>query len=213
MPLAPPPVIDTNLALIVQPLIRSDMQRAAQITFSCDTTGTPSISLAQTTVDAFFSEFKANFQATFDSQVSLLPPSIKLGAGTTVPYEAVSTGAVALGGRAGSFAPPNVAVLYKKTTGLGGKQNHGRSYFPFFADVADINENGTLATGVQAAFSTLGDGFINGLETAGIPMILSHKEFNVPLAPHHVIHVHAGPLVTAFACEALIATQRRRLGR
>jgi hypothetical protein len=213
MPLNPSPIIDANLCLITQPITRPDIARAALLTFSTESTGTPGASLAQTVVDHFQTDFNAAFSATFDSEVTLQPPSIKLGAGTDVPYEAIATGAAVSGGRAGTFLPPNVALLVKKLTSLGGKKNRGRTYFPFFLDDADVNENGTLATGVQAAFQTLMNSFVNALAADSIPMVISHKIFNVPLPPHFVTHVQAGALITAYNVEPMIGTQRRRLNR
>lgn len=213
MPLNPPPTIELGLGLLVQPLQRSDQSRAAELTFSLNVAGTPSPSVAQSAVNAFYTAFTAVYASSIDTDVTILPPSIKLGDGSTTPYEAVSTNTVINGGDAALKMPPNVALLIRKNSGLGGRKNHGRTYVPFILQQAGVNENGTLAAGIVSGFDAINATFLGDLTTAGIPMVISHKVFNVPLAPHYVTHVATGPLVTTYKTEALIATQRRRLGR
>jgi len=183
------------------------------VTFALNVSGTPSPSVAQAAVNAFYTAFTAVYASSIDTDVTILPPSIKLGDGSTVPYEAVSTNTVVNGGDAALKVPPQVALLIRKNTGLGGRKNHGRTYFPFILQQAGVNENGTLATGIVSGFDAINATFLADLVTAGIPMVIAHKTFNVPLAPHYVTALTTGPLVTTYKTEALVGTQRRRLGR
>ena len=213
MPLNPPPTIELGLGLIVQPLQRSDQSRAAEVTFAVNVAGVPSPTVAQDSIDDFQTAFQTRWGPQLDTDVTILQPSIKLGDGSTTPFEAIGAGAVANGANAGAQVPPSVALLLKKSTGLGGRQNHGRTYMPFVLLQAQVNENGTIPSATLAAFDTIAAQFVNDLIADGIPMVIAHKTFNAPLPPHHVTALHTGPLVTSWTSESLIGTQRRRLGR
>lgn len=213
MPLNPSPLIAMNLGLIVQPLLRTDMSRAAEITFAVDVIAGASAANAQDAVDDFQANFVAQWTANLDSQCQILPPSIRLGDGTSTPYEAVAAGATSLGGSGSTFMPPNVALLLKKNTGFGGRFNHGRTYFPFILQDAQVNENGSVPGATQAVFDGIAATFLAQLTTDGTAMVIAQKVFNVPLAPHYVTHINMGQPVTSYKSEPLIATQRRRLGR
>ena len=187
------------------------MSRAALVTFATECTGTPSGALAQTSVNSFQSAFNAHIGNLLDSEVTVDFPTIRLGAGTTTPYEAVANGSSITGGSTSTTVPPNVAVLIKKSTALGGKHNRGRTYIPFLVDVSHVSENGTIDTGTLNTIQTAVTAFFNALTAASIPMCIANKVFNVPLPPHFVTSVNTGPLVTSYVVETLVATQRRRL--
>lgn len=211
MPLSPPPVIQTNLCLITQRLIRSDMSRAALLTFATECTGTPSGTLAQTSVNAFQTAFNAHPATIIDNEVTIDFPTIRLGAGTTVPYEAVANGSSITGGASSTTVPPNVALLVKKVTALGGKQNRGRTYYPFLIDSSLISEAGVIQTSALNTWQGVMNAFLTALSSANIPMCIANKVFNVPLPPHHVTSINTGPLVTGLVVESIAATQRRRI--
>lgn len=211
MPLAPPPLIDSGLGLVVQPLQYSGQPRQALLTCALAVSGTPSLAVAQTAINAFQSRFNADLLPSIDSEVTAEPPSIKLGDGSTTPYEAVGTGAATAGGSSNNTPPPSVNVLVKKTTGLGGKHNRGRWYIPWTVDVSHVSELGgldnTFISGYQPHINT----FFGHLTADSIPMCISNKIFNVPLPPHYVTHIVKGPLVTAMTVEPVVASQRRRV--
>ena len=213
MPLNPSPTIEIGLGLIVLPLQRSDMSRAAELTFALNVAGVPSAAVAQDAVDDFYDAWQSAYAPSIDTQVTILPASIKLGDGSTTPFEAVSASAVVNGGDASLKMPPNVALLIRKNSGLGGRRNHGRTYVPFILQQAGVLENGNLGPGIVAGFDLVNAAFLSQLVTDGNPMVIAHKTFNVPLPPHFVTALHTGPLVTSYKTESLIGTQRRRLGR
>jgi hypothetical protein len=213
MPLNPPPTIETGLGLVVQGLKRSDQSRTAELTFSLNVAGIPDASVAQDAIDDFQTAFTAALALYLDTDVTIEKPSIKLGDGSTTPFEAIGAAAVSAGGDATAKVPPNVAVLVQKRTGLGGRKNHGRSYWPFLAGVAQVSENGTIDPVTVAALDVQMEAFLGQLNTDGNPMVISHKTYNVPLPPHYVTAITTGPLVTSYTTESLVATQRRRLGR
>lgn len=213
MPLNPPPTIGSGLCLINQGLIRSDMSRAAEVTFAVLASSTPSVANAQTAVNSFQTVFNSVLGPGFDSEVTILKPTIKMGDGSTTPFEAVATGATIVGGTDGVFSPPNVALLVKKTTGVGGRKNRGRTYFPFFLPNADVLENGTVGAAALASLNSALFSFLGDLATDNIPMVIANRTFNTPVRPHYVTAISAGPHVTNFVGEPLVGTQRRRLGR
>jgi hypothetical protein len=213
MPLNPPPTIQAQLGLVTQQFIRSDMSRAAEVTFGLACTGTPSLTVAQDSIDDFQAAFNAGLAGQFDSEVTILQPTIRLGDGSTTPFEAVAAGSPASGTNATTFPPPQVATLVKKSTGVGGKKNRGRSYFPFLTASSAISENGTINNTQLGIINGILATFLAQLVTDQIAMVIVNKTFNTPHPPHFVTAVTGGPAVTSYICEPLVATQRRRLGR
>lgn len=211
MPLNPPPTIDNKLALIVQPLLRTDMTRPALLTFALSIPGTPGIGVAQTTVDDFQTIFNNRFTAILDNEVEALQPTCRLGDGSTTPFEAVASGAIGTGGSTASTLPPQNAVLLKKNTGVGGKKNRGRTYLPFFVDAAHVSESGKLDSTAITAAQTACNNFLSDLHSGPGDLVIANKVFNVPLPPHHVTAINTGPAVTSYVVEVLLATQRRRI--
>lgn len=213
MPLNPPPVISTGLGLISQPLKRSDQSREAIVTFAVLINTSPSLSAAQDTIDDFQTSFSTAFASMFDSEVTMLQPTIKLGDGTNVPFEAVAAGGSSNGSAAFAFPPPQVAFLVKKSTGKGGKSNRGRTYFPFALPSTTVSENGTVDPTELAGLNGILAAWLAQLNTDGTPMVIANKIYSSPSPPRHVTNIVDGPLVTSFVGEPLVATQRRRLGR
>jgi hypothetical protein len=213
VPLNPPPTIQASILLVTQPLLRSDMSRIAQLEFCllcADSLG----ATYQDAIDDFQANFNTVWGPFFDSEVTMLPPTGRGGDGTDVPLLVVAAGAANVGGNAVATVPPNVALLIKKTTGLGGKRNRGRSYFPFILADASVNENGTITPLTVAAYQVAATAFLGVLNGDLTPMGIENRTFNQPLPPHHVTHISRSVAdVTSYGVEPLVATQRRRLGR
>jgi hypothetical protein len=212
MPLHPPPTIELNLALITQPLQRNDNERQALVTFALDNPGSLT---ALAVVNAFQTAFNGQVSPNFDTDVTVLPPTIKLGDGTAVPGEAVASGASVVGTQANKVLPSNCAMIAKKTTGFGGKKNRGRTYYPWIVDETAVDENGILGGTTVTAFTELFTDLLEDLATATVPMVIANKTLAVPPLPAkpYVTAITRGHTVSAYVCEPLIATQRRRLGR
>lgn len=213
MPLHPPPTIGIGTALVVQKLQRTDMSRAAEVTFCLQLAGTPSVALAQDAIDDFQVNFNATLRNLLDTQVVVAPPTIRLGDGSNVPFEAVAAGAPANGLDANTFVPPNVAFLFKKTTGVGGRKNRGRMYLPFALATSDVSENGTIAGAAVSGGTTQSTAFLAGLVADATAMVIENKTLDTSGPKPFVTAITSGPTVLTFAAEATVATQRRRLGR
>lgn len=213
MPLNPPPTISSGLGLVVQKIQRSDSSVVAEVTFSLAVAGTPSLAVAQDAIDDFQAAFQTMYSPLSDSAALQLQPEIRLGDGSTVPFEAVAAGAAVSGSNSSAMTPPQVCALVKKTTGVGGRANRGRTYFPYMLQQNAVNETGQISSGTLSAFQASLNTFLAQLATDGIPLCISNKIFNQALPPHHVTSINFGNLVTAYNLEQLVATQRRRLGR
>jgi hypothetical protein len=201
------------LALITQKLQRTDSSVVSEVTFALSTVPPASLAVAQDTVDDFQVSFNAMYTPLADTACQVLPPVVRLGDGSDVPYEATASGATALGGNSSAMAPPQVAALVKKSTGTGGRKNRGRTYFPYMLQQTAINETGTISSGTITAFQASLNTFLAALSTDLTLMVIANKVFNQPDPPHYVTDIFTGPNVTSYILEPLVATQRRRLGR
>lgn len=209
--LNPPPVIDANLGLIVQPLQYLG-GRIALVTFAVDV-GAHTPADAQDAIDDFQANWNTHIGGNLSTGVNNLQPYIRLGDGSAQPLEAVGAGAAVVGASTADWVSASLAVLIKKTTGLGGKKNRGRTYVPFWPDSAHIVEPGLLDTAEQTALQAQATAFFNQLVTDSTPMVIANKHYAVPALPArpYVDHVIKGAPVTGFNVEQVLATQRRRL--
>lgn len=96
-------------------------------------------------------------------------------------------------------APPQVAALIQKITGLAGRSQRGRMYVPS-VDEESITIIGTFDSGRLAAMQTAADALLVDLQTQDVPMRLLHTN---PAIPPSVI--------VSLNVDSLVATQRRRL--
>jgi hypothetical protein len=215
MPLHPPPIIASGLGLVTQRMQRTDSSVVAEVTGALVSTSTPSTAVAQTMVNSWQTRWNAAYTTLADSEVQVLQPTIVLGDGTNIPFEATATGAIVNGANVAVMNPPQVAALIKKTTGAGGRQNRGRMYLPYTLQNNAVSETGTLTSGTISSLQTSFNAFLAGLSSDLNALIMSHRVFAIdPLTnKKYVTHINAGLLVNALIVESMCATQRRRLGR
>lgn len=206
----PAPTIANNLGLVVQRLPNTEVGHVAEITFAFRLTGgiTP-----QTAVDNFQGAWDLRIMPHMANTVTTEPPSIKVGDGSNVPHVAVGAGSPTTGGINGDYPPPNCAALVKKTSGLGGKKNRGRTYIPYIVTEGQTLNNGTITAGTVATLQTALSNFFADCTAGNIIMVIANKTLVLtpPDAHPHVTAITTGPDVTAFDLEAVMATQRRRL--
>jgi hypothetical protein len=125
---------------------------------------------------------------------------------TTGGEEAV---AVALGdqagGSTGATLPANCAVLGHKMTGLAGRHNRGRLYYPGIAEGV-VDENGNLASAQITHYNTQFAAYLSAVNgISGIAtMVLVH-------APRVGNSAPTPTPITSIIVDLRIATQRRRL--
>jgi hypothetical protein len=212
MPLHPAPTIEAGLILITQPLRHSLVGRDAMITLAAlDTAG----STPQDLADDFQANWNTNIAPALDNNVLSLPPTVRVGDGTNVPAIAVGVAAAVAGTFSGADLPPQVAVLIKKNTGVGGKKNRGRTYLPWAVPASVVDERGTIAGANVSAIQANVNLVLAGMLADGMPMHISNKTLVItpPEVKPHVTAITTGPLVVTWTVETIIATQRRRLPR
>lgn len=109
------------------------------------------------------------------------------------------------GGQASNVLPQNTAMLIHKNTGLGGRYNKGRMYFPgaFESQVSNV---GLIDSTSQAAWNTAlaslltAYNAVSGVEAVG----LLHNPRAADLTP-------GVTEITSLVIDPIVATQRRRL--
>jgi len=213
MPLNPPPTIDSGLLLVRQQILRGDMTRAAEVEYAL-VCADAALATFQDAIDDFQANFNTNMAPVIDAGATVLPPTGRGGDGTNVPILVTAAGAAVAGGGSSTVNPPNVALLIRKRTPLGGRKNRGRTYLPFALVESAVSENGTISPTQVTALQAQATLFLNQLSTDITPMVIENKTFNTPLPPHFVTAINPSVQnVSAYTVENLVATQRRRLGR
>lgn len=116
-----------------------------------------------------------------------------------------------------SVLPSNCSALFKKTTGLGGRQKRGRMFIPGLIGEADVDAVGNIDPTVVTNLGTNATTFKAALVSGGFDMYLLHNdEVRNPAFPPPATDMMPNPdptpdLVTDLQPEAKIATQRRRM--
>jgi hypothetical protein len=133
---------------------------------------------------------------TSDNAITGFVVRQRTGPGTV----AIEERALAVAGKslAGS-APPQVAWLLQKQTGLAGRQNRGRMYVPGVREVI-VDTAGNIINPDYANAQTAFTAFFNDLATNNVPMYILHT--SPVIAPTEV---------TSLQLSRKVATQRRRL--
>lgn len=118
--------------------------------------------------------------------------------GGPIYYE--STSGVGLGAGPTPGCSPNVAMLMRKSTQLGGRHGRGRMYIPGPQE-STVSSAGVLTPAMLTALNTQGAALLTALAANGTDMVLLS---NVPLGDPQ-------PTVTSLVGQNIAATQRRRL--
>jgi hypothetical protein len=140
-----------------------------------------------------------------DSTVSLTATRVSLGTDGSADLVYVLSASVAGGGGSMVSAPPNCAVLVKKSTDLGGRRGRGRMYIPWCVLGVNISEAGVIAGASVTSIQNAVNAWRTALTTRAVPLVLLHRPGKSALAP-------PSP-VTGLAVDNRVATQRRRVGR
>lgn len=157
------------------------------------------------TANAILNQFKVQaFGNQLDSECTFGPVNTLLGQDDDPPIPGMSTIAAGVGARVGGSPPPNVAVLIHKAAFLPGRHARGRWYIPWGADETLIDEVGALNATVISGTNTRMTNLKGGLAGAGVPLAMYYST-----GPG----VGSLALVDSLTCDAVVATQRRRLRR
>lgn len=189
------PKIGAGYAMVRHYFTSTTVAREAAITYGVDVGGiTPSNTVASDLADMI----GPVWNNIGSSSATMVRTELQVGPSPTGPSYLDSNADV--GAVGGDGMTPNVAILVKKVTASGGRENRGRLYFPYTSE-AIINAAGDVAgTNVTLINGVLAT-WLSDLESYGAPMVVLHNSLSVPT------------VVTALVCENKVATQRRRLVR
>lgn len=191
------PTIPDLFAQCSIPYASASSSRVAFVTFGIDNQG--AFATPQEIAEAVWTPWEDNMIPRTDSNVVVGPVHVQQGTGSGI--NSGDGTSIASGTSAANSPPPNVALLVQKQTGLGGHANRGRMYLPWSCDESGLDEAGRVEPTVVSATTDAFNALLADLDTAGVPMCILHTGAGVPAR------------VLSGACEGLVATQRRRLGR
>jgi hypothetical protein len=149
--------------------------------------------------EGIWDAWSPNMVPLVDSEVTVGPVQVRINvAGTEFAGEGTSS---SIGGSTDVRPPPAVAVLYKKRSGLVGRQHRGRFYLPFSIAEAGVSEGGVISPATLTSFQTAATELLADLVVEGYPMRILHNAVGGPT------------VVNALQVDSLVATQRRRQPR
>lgn len=104
------------------------------------------------------------------------------------------------GSNMGAAAAPNISILLKKVTGIGGRKNQGRAFVPpCFPGENVISTTGTIDSGTLDSMVGFYSSYMNDLTDADIVSVIFHTDSTTPTLFHGLLP------------QTMVATQRRRL--
>lgn len=142
-----------------------------------------------------------NIMENLCNQVTFVNTHIKYGPTATGP--AADQPYAVNGGIVDDPSPPNISVLVRKNTALGGRSGRGRMYIPGIGEGSTLT-GGVLRAGDVGALQADLDAMHAQLIAANLRPLLLHS----PDAP-----IADVTEVTSFTVDTRVATQRRRLRR
>lgn len=173
-----------------------NLPTGAQVTFGFLNSGALSATAAAEAIETAIGSSAIMSEFVDDERIATI--HVKLGPNATGAFTDLSV--ELSGGVSTSGTSPNVAVLVKKSTTLGGRKGAGRFFWPGCPEGA-IGSDGTIDTAARLAMDSTFADLRADLDTNGVPMMLLHNDSTNP------------NLVSSLSVAAVGATQRRRLRR
>lgn len=107
----------------------------------------------------------------------------------------------------GNPLPSNCAAIITKLTGMGGRWNKGRCFFPSVSE-AQVDANGIIAGAIRTAYTDRFETFRQDVTvddpTCNLSDLVIFHDESLEMLPTPIVQ---------FSCESKIGTQRRRLRR
>lgn len=175
----------------------SDLPNGAEVTFGLEQTGGPYTPLEVCdAVEDALNDADSLFAATL-SGADVTTIRVKKGPNATGPF---AEKAVTISGTSvTNEGLPSAAYLVHKQTGFGGRAGRGRLYWPGAA-LSEVDAAGGVGNDARDGVTDGWELIRTQLTTAGLtPMLLHATDEPEPY------------VITAFSCDARVATQRRRL--
>lgn len=154
----------------------------------------------------FFTAFVTAYKALVDNGVTLRNPRAVVGQDGGDPL-VFTTAQSEAGGQARSSTAPALALMISKNTGLGGRKNRGRMYFPWAMDDNAVAENGSVNSTIVNAYTSASANFLDYLGGADSRFslldgaVLLHSDLTPPTP------------ITSMVASPVIRTQRNRQAR
>lgn len=160
--------------------------------------------------DDITTAYDATWGTMSDAGVLIGPTILHIGAASP-PYLTVDGTSTEEGNVTGDTMPSNVALLMRKRSTQAGRGGRGRNYLPWVLRDDKVDDVGNIDNGTLATAQTAANDFLVAVNDAGDP------DGNTPMVILHDSGASTAadtpPLVTSVSVDALVATQRRRLGR
>ncbi len=148
--------------------------------------------------DIMGTTWNTNLKSGTSSEVTLREIRMQYNDGTGMLLYNKNQGLVGTGGTA--VLPSNCALLVKKTTGIGGRQNQGRNFWPSMVAEGVVDARGLIAAATVTSFQNAFNAVFTDLNTpADSDPVILHSSAGTPT------------IITGFVVASLIATQRRRM--
>lgn len=194
-------IIPPGFAQITVPLAHAESTRPAAVVFGVEVSGQPDPDLLASAVQI---RFQSSLGPRFDTQVTIGPVRSVVGQDGGEPTQG-ATDYTGMGGSSGDSIPSNGAVLARKRSTRGGRRGSGRMYLPWWLRENECTDTGRLTPSAVTACNTALGGFLDGLATDSLDMVILHSVGQTTPGNPNV--------VTTLTVDPLIGTQRRRMGR
>lgn len=185
----------------------SNYTRPAVVTFGAKILGTETGGL--NLADAFHEAFAEAFRTRMDSNVTLRNARAVVGQDGADPLVFDSNLSVAGSGGRESVAPA-LSLMLDKRTGIGGRRNRGRMYFPWALADSEVSEQGAVSGTPLTQWSTACANFMAEMKAIGnspgthlfdFPVLLHSDELATPTE------------ITTMVPNPVIRTQKQRQAR
>lgn len=190
-------LIPTGYAQVNAFLATNTFPRVGQVTYGIsllDWIGT-----VAEAAEACYDLFAEHPLSMLTSNTTLTKVRVKKGPNLDGPY--AEFGGTETGSQTGESCTPQVSFLIRKNTDKGGRQGAGRMFLGPPQDAA-ISPNGTVIGSGSSVVTGAFEDWLEAHTTADLPLVLLHGVGTSDTSPE---------IIRSFSCEALVATQRRRL--
>ncbi len=205
-------IIPPGYCEVSLPIKHAALARSAYVTWGLAITDVPTVAVANSITDCF----DVSFGTRMDNETTFGPSTLRVGQdggeALVVVGSTTDTGDVNQ-----ESISANCALLVHKRTSRGGRRGRGRMYVPWCLPESSLDQAGRILSAELALLQTEADDFLAAL--IALPtvdaMVVLHSESRPPESGGPPVPSIPGlpNVVTSLQCDAIIGTQRRRLGR
>lgn len=153
--------------------------------------------------NAFQNLYRDTLGSQIDANVTIRSTRIVIGQDGGDPLVGVATD-FGNGGATRESVAPALSLMVSKNTGLGGRKNRGRAYFPWAISDTGVAENGAIATTNLSAWQSNLTDFLEAVDTADLfeGLYVLHSDPSVPPTK-----------ITSMVPNPVVRTQKQRQAR